>query len=109
MVSGSPRDWLELDGEAELFEPSNEVACFGLRRAAIEIGGTEVVVFDAVLEDVIDCGEDRCGDGANGFLRPAPGLDPEELSSVVAVFGALGGPGALHEHGFEPRRPLAQT
>src|SRR4029453_17885892 len=62
-----------------------------------------------MLEDVIDRGEDRCGDGANGFLWPAPGLQAEELGSVVAVFRAFGGPGALHEHRLEPGRPLAQA
>src|SRR5437899_2651065 len=87
----------------------NQPARFDLHRPAIEVGTAEVMVFGAMFEDVIDRGEDRCGDGANGFLRPALGLEAEELSPVVAVFRALGGPGALHEHGFEPGRPLAQA
>src|SRR5438309_4494284 len=82
----------------------NQPARFDLHRPAIEVGTAEVMVFGAMFEDVIDRGEDRCGDGANGFLRPALGLEAEELSPVVAVFRALGGPGALHEHGFDRDR-----
>src|SRR5882757_6163520 len=109
MVLGGPLDWLKLYGKAELFEMFNQPVRFDLYGASIEVGTAEVVVFGAMLEHVIDRDENRCGDGANGFLRPAPGLESEELSSVVAVFSALGGPGTLHEHGFEPGRPLAQT
>lgn len=58
---------------------------------------------------MVDGGEERGGDGADGFLWPALGLQAEELGSVVAVLGALGGPGTLNEHRLEPRRPLAQA
>src|SRR6516225_3774629 len=32
-----------------------------------------------------------------------------KLRAVVAVLGAFGGPGALYEHGLQPRRPAAQA
>src|SRR5271168_5257437 len=108
-TSGSLRGWLELDGEAELFEAGDQAMGFDLGGTPIEVARAEVVVFGAVLEDVIDGGEDRCGDGADGFLRSALTLQPEELGSIVAVFLALRRPGALDEHGLEPGRPLAQA
>ena len=61
-------NWLYLDSEAELFEVFNEAAGFDHHGPPIEVGTAEVVVFGAMLEDVIDRGEDRCGDGTNGFL-----------------------------------------
>ena len=75
----------------------------------IEVAGPEVVVFSAVLQHVVDRREDRCGDGTDGFLRSAFGLQAEELGSVVAVLFALGSPGALDKHRLEPGRSLAQT
>src|SRR5438876_882311 len=101
-ASGGLRDWLELDVKAELFKTSNEPVGLEFDGAPIKVGAAEVVVLDAVFEDVVDGGEDRCGNGADGFLRSTLGLQPEELGSVVAVFLALGGPGALHQHGLEP-------
>src|SRR6266436_3825179 len=108
-ASGGLRDWLELDVKAELFKTSNEPAGLEFDGAPIKVGAAEVVVLDAVFEDVVDGGEDRCGNGADGFLRSTLGLQPEDLGSVVAVFLALGGPGALHQHGLEPGGSLAQA
>src|SRR6266566_3064820 len=108
-ASGGLRDWLELDVKAELFKTSNEPAGLEFDGAPIKVGAAEVVVLDAVFEDVVDGGEDRCGNGADGFLRSTLGLQPEELGSVVAVFLALGGPCALHQHGLEPGGSLAQA
>src|SRR6185437_3517627 len=68
-VSGRLRAWLQLDGEAEFFEARDQSACFELDWPAIEVGRAEVVMFCAILEDVIDRGEDRGCDGANRFLR----------------------------------------
>src|SRR6266436_5925060 len=90
-ASGGLRDWLELDVKAELFKTSNEPAGLEFDGAPIKVGAAEVVVLDAVFEDVVDGGEDRCGNGADGFLRSTLGLQPEELGSVVAVFLALAG------------------
>jgi hypothetical protein len=60
---------LELDGEAELGEASDQPAGFDRSWTSIEVAGAEVVVFGAVLEDVIDRREDRGCDGADGLLR----------------------------------------
>jgi hypothetical protein len=43
------------------------------------------MVFGAILKDMIDGGEDRCGDGIDGFLRPAPALQAEELGSSPRI------------------------
>src|SRR6266849_5258236 len=107
--SGGLRCWLELDVKAELFKTSNEPAGLEFEGAPIKVGGAEVMVLGTVFEDVVDGGEDRCRDSADGFLRPTLALQPEELGSVVAVFLALGGPGALHQHGLEPGGSLAQA
>src|SRR5882724_4061185 len=108
-ASGGLRDGLELDVKAELFKTSNELAGLEFDGAPIKVGAAEVMVFDAVFEDMVDGGEDRCGNGADSFLRPTLALQPEELGPVVAVFLALGGPGALHQHGLEPGGSLAQA
>ncbi len=76
---------LELNGEAELFEARDQAACLDLGGPAVEVVGAEVVVLRAVFEDVVDGGEDRSGDSADGFLRSASGLQAEELRSVVTV------------------------
>jgi hypothetical protein len=52
----------------------------------------EVMVFEAIAEHEIDCGQHRAGDGENGFLRAAPTLDAEELGAQIAVLLARGGP-----------------
>ncbi len=52
---------------------------FGFPRAVVEIGCAEVGVNHAILEHVIDGGQDRGGDGANGLLRAALGLKAEKL------------------------------
>lgn len=82
---------------------------FELDGPPIEIVGAEVTVFGAVLEDVVDGGQDRCRDRADGFLWPAFALQAEELGAIVAVRLAFGRPGALYQHSLEPRCALAQA
>src|SRR5690348_15464408 len=109
LVSSGLRDWLELNIEAELFETCDETTYIERDGPAIKVCSAEVMMLDAVLEDVIDRREDRCSDGTDGLLRSSPALQTEELGSVVAVLLAFGCPGALHQHGLEPGRPLAQA
>jgi hypothetical protein len=45
---------------------------FDVDRAAIEVTGTETLVFGAVLQHVVDCGEQRSRHGADRFLRAVP-------------------------------------
>jgi DNA-binding transcriptional regulator LsrR (DeoR family) len=78
-----------------------------LRRAAVV--GSEVFVDGAIAQHVVDCGEHGGGHGANGLLRPPPVPQPLELRLVVAALLAHRRPGALHQHGLQPRRALAQA
>src|SRR5258708_26778995 len=80
-----------------------------MRGAPVEIAGAKVVVKGSVLEHVVDGGEERSSDGTDGLLRATLALQPEELRLVVAVFLSLGRPGALDQHGFQPRCALAQA
>src|SRR6516162_362766 len=100
---------LKIDGEAELGELPDKTARLGVRRAPIEVVGTEVAMRRIGSQHVIDGGEDGSGDGTDGLLRSAPGFQPLELRHVIAVFPAFGGPCALYEHGLQPRCTLAQT
>src|SRR3982074_700276 len=93
---------LKLNLEAKSGELGNQALGLGFGRTAIEVVGPEVVVFGAVLEDVVDRREDRGGDGTNCFLRSAPGLQPEELGFVIAVLLSLGRPCALDQHRLPP-------
>src|SRR5215831_19869303 len=99
---------LELCREAELGELGEQPVGFGLRRASIEIVGTEIAMRQAGFEHVINGGQNGGGDGADCFLRSAPAAQAMELRTVVAVLRALGGPGTLHEHGLQPRSATAQ-
>ena len=58
--------------------------------------GAEILMVRPVLQQVIDRGKHRGGDGTDGFLRSALGTKPLELRPVVAVLLARGCPGALH-------------
>src|SRR5258708_19376128 len=98
---------VKLNLEAKSGELGNQALGLAFGRTAIEVVGPEVVAFGAVLKDVVDRREDRGGDGADGFLRSAPGLQPEELGFVIAVLLPLGRPGALDQHRLQPGRPLA--
>src|SRR6202007_915934 len=103
------RDRLQGRFEAELGDLSDEPLDLGLGLALVEVVDAEVLMGNAVLEDVIDGGQNRGGDGADGFLRTASGLQSIELRPIVAVFLPLAGPGALHEQGLTAGRALAQA
>src|SRR5712672_4568130 len=109
VASGDLCGGLKVDGKAERGELGHETLGFEFGWAAVEVVCAEIVVWDTVFEHMIDRGEERGGDGADGLLRPAFALYSEELGSVVTAFFPLGRPGALDEHGLEPRCALAQT
>src|SRR6266481_6629485 len=100
---------LKLNLEAKSCELGNQALGLAFGRTAIEVVGPEVVVFGAVLKDVVDRREDRGGDGTDGFLRSTPALQSEEVGFVIAVLLPLGRPGALYQHCLQPWRPLAQA
>src|SRR5271165_5038085 len=84
-------DGLQCRLVAEAFELADQSGDLGFPGAGVEVGRAEVDVSDAFLEHVIDRGQDRSGDSADGLLRAALGLKAEKLGAVVAVLDALGG------------------
>src|SRR6185312_8308121 len=95
-------DWFDVYCISEVLKAPDEALCVSDFGAALEVVGAEVLVGGAVLEDVVDGGEDRGGDGADRLLFPAAAAQAEELSLQVASVLALGRPGALDERGLEP-------
>src|SRR6266581_2293845 len=85
----------QFDVEAEIVKP-REQACGQLGLvAAVEMGGPEVPVIDAVPEHVVGRGQHRRGD--DGLLWAPATLEAEELRPEVAVVLAGGGPRGLDE------------
>src|SRR5208282_5521153 len=74
---------LEFDLEAELGELGDEAVGFDLGRTTVEVGGAEIAMFGSVLQHVVDSGQHRGGDGADGFLRTALGSQAKELGFVI--------------------------
>src|SRR6202451_4230501 len=100
---------LDLDGVAKVSQAFDQVCFLLVGRTAIEVIGAEVLVHRPVLEHVVDGGKDRGDDGHDRLLGAAPRFDAIELSLKVAVFLSYGGPGALHQRGFEPGTALAHA
>jgi hypothetical protein len=65
------------------------------------------VIQRAVDQHVIDDGQDRGGEGADGLFGAASGAQAMKLRLEIAGLLAGGGPGALHQRGLEPGRSLA--
>src|SRR5215475_10691089 len=62
----------------------------------------EVVIHRAVLEHVVDGGQDRGDDSHDRLLGAAPGFDAMELGLQVAAFLFYRSPGALNRRGLKP-------
>ena len=62
-----------MDIEAEVLQTVDEALDVPSRGALVEVIGTEILVAGSVLEHVIDGGEQRGSDRANGFLGSAGG------------------------------------
>jgi hypothetical protein len=77
--------------------------------AALEVGGPEVVIVLVVAQHVVGGGEHGGGHRDNGLHRPAALLEAQELGAQVPLAASHRGPGALNEHGLEPRRPFAEA
>src|SRR5438445_13742832 len=84
----------------KLLEPAKEPSDGFVALLSIEVVGTEVAVGDAVAEDEVGGSEHRGGDGNDGLLGAAAGLEAQELGAQIAGFGADGGPGGGDEGGF---------
>jgi len=84
-----PRRCLKLNLEAKSCELGNQALGLAFVERRLK-WSPRVVVFGAVLKDVVDRREDRGGDGTDGFLRSTPALQSEELGFVIAVLLPLG-------------------
>src|SRR5512134_3842307 len=93
---------------AEIFEPADESSDDLAAVEAVEVVGSVVVVVDAVAEHEVAGVEHRGGDGQDGLLGAATGLEAQELGTQVAVLLADGRPGGGDEGGLEPGGSLAQ-
>ena len=91
---------VEFDGEAEFGEAPDEAAGLRVGAAAIEVSSAEILIECAVFEHVIGRRDDRGGNGADGFLRPASSAQPHELRVEVGGLSARRGPAALNERGL---------
>ena len=72
----------------ELVDESAAVAFGGFGVAAVEELFAELVVGDALLEDVVGGGEDLVGGGDRGFGVAAAALDPVVAGGQVGALGA---------------------
>src|SRR6202021_977416 len=79
------------------------------RRAAVEMVAADVAMFGPVLQHVVDRGQHRGGDRADGLFRAVLAAQAVELRLVIAVFLTAGRPGALDQQSLQPRRALAKT
>lgn len=70
---------------------------------------TEVLVDGAIAQHMVNRREDRCRHGTDCLLGSSSVSEPLELGLVVAPLLSYGCLGTLHQHGLQPRRPLAQT
>ena len=95
--------------EAKLGDLANEPFDLLVCGCGAEVICAEVVVGDSISEHVIDGGEDRGCDGANGFLGTTAMSQALELGLQITSLLAAGGPGALHQGCLEPGRSFADA
>lgn len=102
--------WLGLEGavESKVCDLAGEFSGLCLRRSGLEVVSAQIAIEGAVFEHVVDGGQDRSCDGANGLLGAAAVTDPAELGLQVAALCSRTGPGALDQGGLQPWCPLAQ-
>jgi hypothetical protein len=95
--------------EAEFGDLSGQTLRFDLGRPAIKVVGAEVLVFGAVPQHVVDCGEHRSSDGADRSLRAEPRTEAVVLRLVVAPVLASGGLAALNQQRLQPGGAFSQA
>src|SRR5436309_9889434 len=99
----------ELDFTTEIAEASQEALDLLCMVTTREVIGTEIAVFDAVLEHVPDGREHRGGDREDGLLGTAASTQPQELSLQVRVLGPHSRPSGGHQSCFEPGGALTSA
>src|SRR5258708_19399340 len=90
-----------------MLEPANGLAGDVGALALVEVIGAEVLVDNAVVEQVIDNDEEAVGDCEQGPLPAAAGGQSVVLDLEVAVLLARGAPGAFDQDGAHPAVALA--
>src|SRR5215469_11162683 len=96
---------LDLDLAAEIAQPADEAADGLGPVAASEMIGAEVAVRHTVTQHVVAGAEHGGGDGEDGLLGAAPGLEAEELGVEGGVRRAHSGPRGGDQRGLEPGCP----
>src|SRR6202035_68603 len=102
-------DWLNVHGEAHVFEAPDQALGLCDLGAAVEMIGTEILIYSSVFEHVVRCRENGGGDGAGPLLWPAFPLQAQILGLQIAPLFVLGRPASLDERGLEPLRAFAQS
>ena len=97
----------DLDIKSKLGELADETPGSRLGGAVIEVIGAEILVPSAVPEHVVDRGQHRSG--TQRLLGATAAAQAIELGLEIAALLAGCGPGALDEHGLEPRGAFAQA
>src|SRR4051794_38098417 len=99
----------DLDIKSKLGELADETLGSRLGGAVIEMVGAKILVPSTVREHVVDRGQHRSGHGTQCLLGATAAAQAMELSLKIAALLAGCGPGALDEHGLEPRGAFAQA
>ena len=98
-----------LNGISEALKAIDEALRLGRSSPAIEVVGAQILIQSSVGQHMIDGGEDRSGDGADGLLGAAPRPQAMELGLKVAALLARPSPGTLDKSSFEPGGALAHA
>src|SRR5258708_34921297 len=72
---GSGGERLEFDGVSEVCQAFDQACFLPVCGTTIEVIGAEILIHRAVLEHVVDGGEDGGGDCDNGLLGTPPGFN----------------------------------
>src|SRR5215831_15540852 len=94
---------------AEVLQARDETTGLAGLGSAVEVIGAEIAVKLTADQHVVDDGQDRGGERADGLFGATAGAQTVELRLGVAGFLAGRGPGALDQRGLEPRRALAHA
>jgi hypothetical protein len=94
----------DLDIISEVLDAAHEAhGCAGLVITS-KVVRSEVAKEGTVAQHMVDGGEDRCGDRDGSLFWSASCFEAQELGLEIGVLGPRRRKGALHEHGFKPRR-----
>src|SRR5882672_53243 len=101
--------FFDLHVNAEVMKSAKESLGQMLFVALLEVLTAQLLKLGAVAEHGVDISEHGGRDGEDRLLGAAPALEAQELRVKIAVLLPRGGPGRLHQRGFEPRRARARA